>query len=40
MMPDAMLPAMPSADAIAAGGSRSAAPTAPAAASAPNTAVG
>ena len=27
MMPDAMLPAMPSADAIAAGGSRSAAPT-------------
>ena len=40
MMPDAMLPAMPSADAIASGGSRSAAPTAPAAASAPNTAVG
>ena len=40
MMPDAMLPAMPSADAISAGGSRSAVPTPPAAASVPNTAVG
>ena len=40
MMPDAMLPAMPSADASAGCGRRSAAPTAPAAASAPKTAVG
>ena len=40
MIPDAMLPAIPSADAMAGGGSRSAALTPAAAASAPNTAVG
>ena len=40
MMPDAMLPAIPSADAVTDAGNPNAALTPPAAASAPKTAVG